>query len=272
LHANESFFRLRIKFFMQIFVKIVLFLYNIYGAILFLAFMLLIMPVVVVASFLGKMRGGNIIYSLCRAWARVCFFCWGFRHRNIYEAPHDRSRQYIFVSNHISYMDIPVMFMAITGQHFRILGKHEMASIPIFGFLYRNAVVMVNRDDAEHRKRSIIRLRSVIRKGISVFICPEGTFNMTHRPLKEFYNGAFRLAIETQTPIKPLLFLDTYDRMSYKSTLSLRPGRNRTVYMEEIPVEGLTKADAEALKQKTYRLMEEALIRYKASWIKNVQM
>jgi 1-acyl-sn-glycerol-3-phosphate acyltransferase len=258
---------LKINGYMRFFVKIALFFYNIYAVLVFLAFMLLIMPGVVLASFLGKMRGGNIIYALCRAWAKTCFFLWGFRHRNIYEAPHDRSQQYIFVSNHISYMDIPVIFMAITGQHIRILGKHEMAKIPVFGFLYRNAVVMVNRDDAGHRRRSILQLRSVIRKGVSVFICPEGTFNMMPKPLKEFYNGAFRLAIETQTPIKPLLFLDTYDRMSYKKLLSLTPGRNRAVYLEAIPVEGLTTADTEMLKQKTYALMEAALLRYKASWV-----
>jgi 1-acyl-sn-glycerol-3-phosphate acyltransferase len=85
---------------------------------------------------------------------------------------------------------------------------------------------------------------------------------------KEFYNGAFRLAIETQTPVKPLLFLDTYDRMSYKQLLSLKPGINRAVYLEEVSVEGLTVKDTEALKQKVYELMEAALIRYKASWIK----
>jgi 1-acyl-sn-glycerol-3-phosphate acyltransferase len=260
--------RLKINPFMQFFVKIVHSIYNIYAILVFLALFLLIMPVVVVASFFGKMRGGNIIYALCRFWARVCFFLWGFRHKNSFEAPHDRSKQYIFVSNHISYMDIPVIFMAITGQRIRILGKHEMAKIPVFGFLYRNAVVMVNRDDAENRRRSIMQLRSVIRKGVSVFICPEGTFNMTGQPLKEFYNGAFRLAIETQTPVKPLLFLDTYDRMSYKKLLSLRPGINRAVYLEEVPVEGLTLKDTEALKQQVYDKMEAALIRYQASWIK----
>jgi 1-acyl-sn-glycerol-3-phosphate acyltransferase len=253
---------------MQFFVKIVQFLYNIYAVLVFIALFLLIMPVVVVASFFGKMRGGNIIYALCRFWSRACFLLWGFRHKNIFEAPHDRNKQYIFVSNHISYMDIPVIFMAITRQRIRILGKHEMAKVPVFGFLYRNAVVMVNRDDAENRRRSIVQLRSVIRKGVSVFICPEGTFNMTGQPLKEFYNGAFRLAIETQTPVKPLLFLDTYDRMSYKQLLSLKPGINRAVYLEEVAVEGLTVKDTEALKQKVYELMEAALIRYKASWIK----
>ena len=48
-------------------------------------------------------------------------------------------------------------------------------------------------------------------------VFPEGTFNMTTQPLKEFYDGAFRVAIETQTPVKPVLFLDAYSRMHYES-------------------------------------------------------
>ena len=126
---------------------------------------------------------------------------------------------------------------------------------------------MVDRSSAEKRAASVQRLKSVIRRGISVVIAPEGTFNSTHQPLKEFYEGAFKIAIETQTPIKPILFLDTYDRMNYQSIFTLTPGRSRAVYLEEISVEGLGSKDVKFLKEKVYRLMEEKLIAYQASWI-----
>jgi 1-acyl-sn-glycerol-3-phosphate acyltransferase len=93
---------------------------------------------------------------------------------------------------------------------------------------------------------------------------------MTHRPLKEFYDGAFRIAIETQTPIKPVLFLDAYDRNNYKSIFSFTPGKARIVYLDEIPVEGLTLKDVKQLKEKVYAIMEEKLVAYKASWIRKV--
>ena len=86
--------------------------------------------------------------------------------------------------------------------------------------------------------------------------------------MKEFYDGAFKIAIETQTPIKPVLFLDTYDRMHYESIVSLQPGKSRSVYLEEIPVDGLTLDDVDFLRGKVYKIMEEKLIAYKASWIK----
>jgi 1-acyl-sn-glycerol-3-phosphate acyltransferase len=247
-------------------------IYNIYAYLLFLAFMFLVFPFVIVASFFGKVKGGNFIYSLCRLWSDVALLLWGIHHSNRFDAPHDASRQYVFVFNHISYLDIPIILKTIRKQHFRILGKAEMSKIPVFGFIYRQAVVMVDRSDPEKRAGSIRQLKSVINKGISVVIAPEGTFNMTHQPLKEFYDGAFRVAIETQTPVKPILFLDAYDRMSYKSIFSLNPGRSRAVYLEEVSVEGLTLDDTQQLKETVYKLMEEKLIGYKASWIKPAQM
>jgi 1-acyl-sn-glycerol-3-phosphate acyltransferase len=111
-------------------------------------------------------------------------------------------------------------------------------------------------------------MKSVLMKGISIIVFPEGTFNMTSKPLKEFYDGAFRVAIETQMPIKPILFLDAYNRMNYRSVFSLNPGKNRVIYLEEIPVDGLTQKDVAMLKQKAFEVMDNKLREYNASWIK----
>jgi len=243
-------------------------IFTIYAFLIFIGFLFLIFPLVIVASFFGKIRGGNFIYWLCHLWADFFLLMTGIFHRNIFEVLHDRSRQYVFVFNHISNMDIPVILKTIRRQQFRVLGKAEMAKIPIFGFLYRSAAVMVERGDPEKRARSVAQLKSVLSKGISIVIAPEGTFNMTHRPLKEFYDGAFKIAIETKTAIKPVLFLDTYDRMGYESIFSIKPGRSRSVYLEEISVDGLTLDDVDLLREKVFKIMEQKLIEYKASWIK----
>jgi len=139
--------------------------------------------------------------------------------------------------------------------------------MPLFGYIYSRAVVMVDRSSPGERSKSVRELRGVLGQGISVFIFPEGTFNETRQPLKEFYDGAFRLAIETGTPIQPILFPDTYDRMHYSSIFSLNPGRSRAFFLPEIPVTGLTPDDLPALKDRVYRLMAAELIRHRASWI-----
>jgi 1-acyl-sn-glycerol-3-phosphate acyltransferase len=253
---------------MQYLRRFISILFTVYAGLVFISFLLLIFPLVIVASFFGKIRGGNFIYKLCHIWADFFLLMIGVFHRNIFEVPHNRSNPYVFIFNHISYLDIPIILKSIRRQHFRVLGKAEMAKIPIFGFVYRNAAVLVDRENAEKRAKSVVQLKSVIKKGISIVIAPEGTFNMTHKPLKEFYDGAFKIAIETQTPIKPILFLDAYDRMHYESVFSIKPGKSRSVFLEEIPVEGLTLDDVDFLRNQVYKIMEEKLIEYKASWIK----
>lgn len=230
--------------------------------------MFVLMPLFIYAFLQEKVKGGNFIYKISRFWADVFFLMLGIRYSNIDEAPHTIDEEYIFVSNHISYLDIPMMMKVVKQQKMRILGKAEMTKIPVFGSIYKRGAVSVDRSSAKARFQSMKELISYIHKKISVFICPEGTFNTTHRPLKNFYDGAFRIAIETQKPILPILFLDTYDRLNYESIFSLNPGKCRSVYLSRTNTEGLTIEDLPVLKEKIFEQMEEALIRYHASWIK----
>jgi 1-acyl-sn-glycerol-3-phosphate acyltransferase len=247
--------------------KIIRFLFSIYGFTVFLLLMFLLLPFFIWSFLLKPIPGGNMIYQLSRFWADAFFFLTGIRHYTIYEEPHDKTKEYIFVSNHISYLDIPMMMKVIRRQHVRILGKAEMSKIPIFGSIYKRGTVSVERQNPEARARSVKKMIRFLRQKISVFICPEGTFNTTHHPLKNFYEGAFRIAIETQKPIRPILFLDTYDRLNYHSIFSLNPGKCRSVYLPVTATEGLTPDDVTWLRNTVYKQMEDALVRYQASWI-----
>ncbi len=242
-------------------------LYCIYALLLFVGIMLALFPFMLLASLFGRITGGNMIYRLCMLWGDLWFFLVAIFHRNYFEQSLDKNKQYIFVVNHISYLDAPIIVKAIR-RPIRALGKTEMGSVPVFGFIYKYAAVRVDRGNAENRAKSVRNMMSILKKGISIVVFPEGTFNMTPNPLKDFYDGAFRVSIETQTPIKPILFLDAFDRMHYRSIFSLNPGKNRAVYLEEIPVSGLTQKDLPALKQKVYDVMDKKLREYKASWIK----
>ena len=242
-------------------------IYSIYAMAVFVLLMFIAFPFVILASVFPKITRGNIIYYIVTFWSDAAMFCWLMPHRNFFEAPHDPKHPVIFVFNHISYLDIPILLKTFRYQHIRVLGKAEMSKIPIFGFMYRSAAIMVDRSSAEGRANSVKELKSTLEKNISVVMAPEGTFNMTNKPLKDFYDGAFRIAIETQTPIKPVLLLDAYDRLNYRSVFSFTPGKSRSIYLEEVDVKGLQLSDVEALKQKVYSIMESGLIKYKASWI-----
>jgi len=255
---------------MSILLKPFQFIYWLYAAALFVIFMLLVFPFVILFSFFGRMKGGNMIYKICRLWGDAWWFLIGIHHRNIYEAALDKSKQYIFVANHNSYMDIPTIFKAIRRRNVRVLGKSQMKLFPVFGYIYSKAVVMVDRSNIVDRSKSVRQLKSVLNRNVSIFIYPEGTFNETGNPLKDFYDGAFRIAIETQTSIIPILFLDSYDRLDSKSIFDISPGRSRAVFLDEVEVVGLTLKDVQLLKKKVYDLMEKRLIAYHPSWIKKI--
>lgn len=203
-----------------------------------------------------------MIYRLCVFWAD-CWFAFTFiRVKSIYEAPFNAREKSIIVANHISYLDIP-MLVKVFRTPLRPLGKIEMTKVPVFGFIYKNAIVTVDRSDAAHRAASLKTLKAVLNKGISIFVFPEGTFNETTAPLKEFYNGAFKLAVETQTPVQPVLFLDTYRRMHYSTVFSITPGKCRAVYLQKVE----PGTDYQLLKQNVFASMEQGLLRHGADWI-----
>jgi 1-acyl-sn-glycerol-3-phosphate acyltransferase len=237
-------------------------LYCLYAFAVFILTLMLVFPFALLASLFGIIQGGNMIYRLCSIWGDVWFFLIGISHRNIYETLHDRKKQYVFVANHSSYLDAPSLVKTIR-QPIRALGKIEMKNIPLFGFIYAYAVVVVDRSSAANRAKSLRNLKSVLSKGISIIVFPEGTFNMTPDPLKTFYDGAFRIAIETQTPIKPVLFVDALRRMHHRSVFTLNPGINRSVFLEEIPVAGLTMEDLPGLKQRVFEVMWKKLREYR---------
>jgi 1-acyl-sn-glycerol-3-phosphate acyltransferase len=244
---------------MNVLLKCVQVIYSVYAMLTFIILMLVIFPFVLLASLFGKIKGGNMIYRMCSGWGDAWFFLIGIQSKRIMKtAAPQPGAQYIFVANHISYMDVPMIVKAIR-QPLRALGKAELAKVPVFGFLYRRGAIMVARGNPENRKKSVQQLKSVVKKGISVFIFPEGTFNKSGQPLKEFYDGAFRIAIETQTPLLPVIFPDTVKRLHYSSIFSFTPGKCRAIFLETVPVDGLTADHLPALKEMVFNKMETAL-------------
>lgn len=243
------------------------FLLSIYTLIVFVVLMFLLMPFFLIAFLLPSPKDGNAVHQISYFWAKALFFMIGIRYRAIYKSRPEKGRSYIFVTNHISYLDIPMMLMITHGFPVRILGKAEMSRIPVFGWIYRTGAVTVRRDSDENRRRSVRRLKAFLSQGISILIAPEGTFNMTQKPLKFFYNGAFRIALELQIPIQPVIFPDTYDRMSYRSIFSVTSGKSRAIFLPAIETKGMCEADFEVLKKRTFDIMEREIVDLKVSWM-----
>lgn len=218
----------------------------------FTFFMILYLPGILIPFMLGD-RFGDFGFRFLKLWAQTFSLLNGIPYR-IYGREHIRSGQaYIYLSNHTSYLDIPGICLTVPHQ-VRILAKKELLKLPVLGWIIRNASVMVDRSSNESRRRSMEHMKSVLRRGISIFIFPEGTQNRTKEPLQPFHDGAFRIAVEMQQAILPMVMLNGGNLMPPKRVF-IKPGTITIRIGESIPTEGLTNADVPALKERVRTAM-----------------
>jgi 1-acyl-sn-glycerol-3-phosphate acyltransferase len=112
--------------------------------------------------------------------------------------------QYVFASNHLSYMDTPVVLGNIP-VHFRFLAKSELFEIPVLGWHLRDGGhISVPLEDPRASLKTLSQAAKIIRDdGISILVFPEGGRSMDGE-LQEFKDGAAYLALKAQVPIVPV--------------------------------------------------------------------
>jgi 1-acyl-sn-glycerol-3-phosphate acyltransferase len=123
----------------------------------------------------------------------------------------DPQRAYVYMANHQSHLDIPVLYASVPTRTLRMVGKAELFKIPIWGRSMRAAgYVSIDRSNRDKAIASIERCKQLIADGVSVFLAPEGTRSRDGRigPLKK---GGFHLAIDTGTPIVPVAISGTFN-------------------------------------------------------------
>jgi 1-acyl-sn-glycerol-3-phosphate acyltransferase len=219
--------------------------------------MIIFLPGLTLPFFFGW---GSVGYAFLWIWSwifsKLTFIRYTFHGRDKI----DRSKAYIYVSNHTSFLDLPGIRMLIPGQ-FRPLAKKELLKIPIFGWIARTATVIVDRSSSQSRKKSIDKLKQSLKDGLSVLIFVEGTQNRTKELLQPFHDGAFRIAVDTQQPILPLVVVGA-GKLMPPGTINLRPGHIHIYVGDEIKTEGLTPHDVPALKEKAFTAMKAILQTY----------
>lgn len=142
-----------------------------------------------------------------------------------------RGRTYIFVSNHQSIYDIPILFASLPYQ-LRIIAKESLGRFPILGrHLRRTGHMLVDRRNPD--RSSILRWAStLVAQGLSLIVFPEGTRSDDGR-VGRFKGGSFLLALETGLPIVPLSVVGSR-RVMHKGELTVRPGRVRLVVHDPV--------------------------------------
>jgi 1-acyl-sn-glycerol-3-phosphate acyltransferase len=239
--------------------KIIQPFYTFYVAVTFVISVLIALPFIALTSLGDSPKARRGVYLIIRNWSRVWLWMVGMP-MTIDGQPMPKGR-YIIVANHISYIDTIIIFSAIS-SYFRPLGKKEISKIPVLGFIYKQIVILVNRESHDSRTKSMRLMWRVIKHEANIVIFPEGTFNETGEPLKSFYDGAFRLALTTGVSILPLVLPDTNDRWHYSGWWKLWPGKNRAKFLEPVSVAGMEMKDMAVLKEKVFGAMVQELVRY----------
>ncbi len=193
-----------------------------------------------------------------RTWCRITLFMSGaeliFRELE----PLDRSRSYVFVSNHTSNMDVPAI-LACTPEPIRFIAKRELSYVPFFGWAAgRMGHVFVNRKDSHAAARAIRHRIDKGMSGIGLFFFAEGT-RATTDALLPFKKGAAVAALNTGLDCVPIGVAGAREVLAPKGLSLFRPGPIAVVFGRVIPLAGHTLKDRDALVQAQREGVEAAV-------------
>lgn len=224
------------------------FLYRIWYYVLVFVPIILFFPLIF-ATILSE-KTYPLFFKIARIWAKIILLGMGFNYKISGAAVFEEGKSYVLVANHTSMTDIMLMLVLVKNHPFVFVGKKELAQIPIFGFIYKRVCILVDRSSSKSRFQVFERAQKRIQQGLSICIFPEGGVPEEHIVLDEFKDGAFRIAIEHQLPIVPMVFFDNKKRFSY-TFFSGSPGKMRAKILPLIVTQGKTLNDKNELKQQT---------------------
>ena len=211
----------------------------------------------ILISILGK-KAHQPMMAIYKCWSALFFFCAGIRIKTLNKHLLKNNLPCIIVCNHGSNLD---MFLGAYSPPISIkpLAKIQLKKMPLLGFLFSTVCVLVDRRSKESRDKSSRAMMQEIVNGNSIFIFSEGTRNKGNLPLNDFYDGAFRFAIESQKPIVAMCTINARN-ITPSDSYSVRPGTIKIKYLGPYETVGLTKENLSDLKQKVHQDMYNVLL------------
>jgi 1-acyl-sn-glycerol-3-phosphate acyltransferase len=197
---------------------------------------------------------GNWAHGVARFWAWLIVRTTGVRIRRTGESLPSGTESVVFVANHGSFYDIPIVFNALPRQ-LRLMAKASLLYVPFIGWhLHRSGHVLVDR--TKPGTTIFKRMQRMARSGASLFVFPEGGRN--DGTLQPFKRGIFLLAIEHRLPIIPVTILGNRDVMP-KGRLMAMPADVRVIIHDRIATEALGREDARPLAARVEGVIRSAL-------------
>jgi 1-acyl-sn-glycerol-3-phosphate acyltransferase len=161
----------------------------------------------------------------------------------------------VFASNHLSYMDTPVVFAKLPFQ-FRILAKQGLWKIPFVGwYLKRSGQVPIDASSSRSTIAGLLRGVKALNSGMRLFVFPEGS-RTPDGHLRTSASGAAFMAIRAGVPMVPMALVGTHELLPIH-VYSLRPRPLKLIVGEPISTEGLTTRDADELTARLHAVIAE---------------
>ena len=190
-------------------------------------------------------RGGNPVHIIARFWAKSILFVSGIKVDVEGLANIDPFKSYIYMANHQSNFDIPVLLGCLPIQ-FRWLAKAELYKIPIFGRAMSGAgYVKIDRSNQKSAIKSINEVAAKMKNGVSVMLFPEGT-RSRDGTINAFKKGGFVMAVDTGVPIVPVIIRGTRSIMT-KGSWRIHRARVTLFIDKPIDTSGFTRDTKEDL-------------------------
>lgn len=196
-------------------------------------------------------REGRFAHRCAQWWGRAILWTTGVVVERTGVAWPPVTANCVFIANHSSFYDIPVIFATLPHQ-LRLMAKATLGHVPFIGWHLRWAGHLLV--DRKKPGASIFkRMQRLTTHGASLLVFPEGSRSRDGR-VRTFKGGIFLLAIETGWPIVPLSILGTRDVMP-AGRLMTCPARVQVVVHEPIPTAGLSRRDARALAERAQQIV-----------------
>jgi 1-acyl-sn-glycerol-3-phosphate acyltransferase len=227
-------------------------IFALWAMIMWIVTMLLFWIPMWITRFWSEPKRSTYFLNVANWWLKIFFFFTGTRLTIKGRDNFEKGQNYIVICNHNSLMDPPVSSPAIPAPN-KTIAKMELARIPIFGMIYKGGSVLVDRKNNNSRRESYLRMRDVLANGMHMVIYPEGTRNKTGKPLKDFHDGAFKLAVDTGKPIMPSILYGTGKAMPPDKTFYFWPTRLEMHFLDPVPVS--VQDDPQRVKENMHRLM-----------------
>jgi 1-acyl-sn-glycerol-3-phosphate acyltransferase len=182
-------------------------------------------------------RHGNFGHKCARAWSWLILKTTGVHVEVDGLERLDRSRSYVFASNHQSIYDIPILFASLPFQ-LRILAKESLGRIPFMGWhLQRTGHVLVDRSNPG---AGVVRkMKRLVAEGHSLIVFPEGT-RSTDGSVGRFKGGSFIIALQSGLPVVPISVIGSRHVM-FRGEVMVRPGRVRVIVHEPIETQSVPR-------------------------------